>query len=156
MPRSTLAHVDLSAIERNYAAIARFVSWQSEAAGRAHPPAIIAVVKANAYGHGALAVARALERAGAPMLACADIEEGIVLRAGGVRAAILIFGALSVSDVGGLFENDLTPTLSTPGKLLVTFTMFIGRIGPLTLALAFARAVQPRTVEPPEERVMIG
>ena len=39
-------------------------------------PAIIAVVKANAYGHGARAVALALEQAGAAMLACADIEEG--------------------------------------------------------------------------------
>ena len=48
----------------------------------APPPGIIAVVKANAYGHGAERVALALEQAGATMLACADIEEGIVLRRG--------------------------------------------------------------------------
>ena len=40
------------------------------------PPGIIAVVKANAYGHGAAQVGLALEAAGAAMLACADIEEG--------------------------------------------------------------------------------
>ncbi len=40
--------------------------------------------------------------------------------------------------------------------VFIAFTMFIGRIGPLTLGLALARAVEPRTVEPPEERVLIG
>ena len=42
-------------------------------------------------------VARALEQAGADLLACADIEEGTALRAAGVRAEILVFGALSAS-----------------------------------------------------------
>src|SRR5262249_25167855 len=56
----------------------------------------------------------ALEQAGAAMLACADIEEGIVLRRAGVRVPILVFGALSVSDLDGLFEFSLTPTISTP------------------------------------------
>ena len=73
------------------------------------------MVKANAYGHGAAQVARALEDAGADLLACADIEEGAALRAAGVRAEILVFGALSVSDLDGLFDCHLTPTISTPG-----------------------------------------
>ena len=77
-------------------------------------PQIIAVVKANAYGHGSERVALALEQAGATMLACADIEEGIVLRRAGVRVPVLVFGALSVSDLSGLFEFSLTPTISTP------------------------------------------
>jgi alanine racemase len=72
-------------------------------------------VKANAYGHGAGQVARALEEAGADLLACADIEEGAALRAAGVKAEILVFGALSVSDLDGLFDCRLTPTISTPG-----------------------------------------
>src|SRR3989441_6679400 len=78
-------------------------------------PGVIAVVKANAYGHGAAQVGRALEDAGADLLACADIEEGAALRAAGVRADILIFGALSVSDLDGLFDCRLTPTISSPG-----------------------------------------
>jgi alanine racemase len=49
------------------------------------------------------------------MLACADIEEGIALRQAGVRAPILVFGALSISDLDGIFEHRLTPTISTPG-----------------------------------------
>ena len=60
-------------------------------------------------------VARALEDAGADLLACADIEEGAALRAAGVGAEILVFGALSVSDLDGLFDCRLTPTISTPG-----------------------------------------
>src|SRR5262249_29083797 len=56
----------------------------------------------------------ALEQAGADILACADIEEGIVLRRAGVRVPILVFGAMSVSDLDGLFEFTLTPTISTP------------------------------------------
>jgi alanine racemase len=78
-------------------------------------PGVIAVVKANAYGHGAGQVALALEDAGADLLACADIEEGAALRTAGVRAQILVFGALSVSDLDGLFDCRLTPTISTPG-----------------------------------------
>ncbi len=113
MVRSTVAHVDLAALQANYRAIEAFLAARTPAARR--PPDIIAVVKANAYGHGARPVARALERAGASMLACADIEEGVALRQAGVRGRILVFGALSVSDLAGLFDYDLTPTCSTPG-----------------------------------------
>ena len=110
MIRPTVARVDLDAIRSNFAAISSLL-----ASSDTPTPGVIAVVKANAYGHGAPEVGRALEAAGAAMLACADIEEGIVLREAGVRAPILIFGALSVSDLDGVFSHALTPTISTPG-----------------------------------------
>lgn len=110
MIRSTVAHVDLAALQANFRAIQAFLAASADRTS----PEVIAVVKANAYGHGAPRVALALEQAGATMLACADIEEGIVLRQAGVRAPILVFGALSVSDLEGLFEFALTPTISTP------------------------------------------
>ena len=95
MIRPTVARVDLAAIESNLLAIAQFLSGARashleprasdlDAPRSTHPdaprtsrlaPRVIAVVKANAYGHGAADVALALERAGAAMLACADIEE---------------------------------------------------------------------------------
>ncbi len=140
MIRNTVAHVDLAALQANFIAIRDFITTAPAAAGTAgrpegrplpaHPsrspepaagspevrsPKIIAVVKANAYGHGAERVALALEAVGATMLACADIEEGIVLRRAGVRVPILVFGALSISDLDGLLEYTLTPTISTPG-----------------------------------------
>jgi alanine racemase len=120
--RSTVARVDVSVLQSNFRAIQAFLA---EGGGgesvreRVDPPAprvpaVVAVVKANAYGHGSERVALALEQAGATMLACADIEEGIVLRKAGVGLPILVFGALSVSDLDGIFEYALTPTISTP------------------------------------------
>src|SRR6187549_1066224 len=118
MIRSTIARVDLNALRHNFAAIQQYLASEptprpGSGQGRT-PPGIIAVVKANAYGHGAERVALALEQAGATMLACADIEEGIVLRRAGVRVPVLVFGALSVSDLEGVFEFGLTPTISSP------------------------------------------
>jgi alanine racemase len=115
MIRSTVAHVDLAALQANFRAIQAFVGSGGAQDPPLRSPGIIAVVKANAYGHGSARVALALEQAGATMLACADIEEGIVIRQAGVRVPILVFGALSVSDLDGLFEFALTPTISTPG-----------------------------------------
>src|SRR5437899_822804 len=109
--RPTVARVDLGALKANYRAIVDHLARERPAG----TPRVIAVVKANAYGHGAAQVGRALEDAGADLLACADIEEGAALRAAGVRAEILIFGALSVSDLDGLFDCRLTPTISSPG-----------------------------------------
>jgi alanine racemase len=117
MIRQTVARVDLSAIRSNLSSIAEFLAQAGgpESPGTRPGPGIIAVVKANAYGHGAAQVALALEEAGAAMLACADIEEAVGLRQAGVRAPVLVFGALSVSDLDGIFAYDLTPTVSTPG-----------------------------------------
>jgi alanine racemase len=111
MTRPTVARIDLNLLQSNYRHIVERLA-RERPAGTPRP---IAVVKANAYGHGAGQVGRALEDAGADLLACADIEEGAALRAAGVRAEILVFGALSVSDLDGLFDCHLTPTISTPG-----------------------------------------
>ncbi len=119
MTRCTAARVDLAALDRNFRAIGSYLRDEASlnrGAGRGpvRPPGIIAVVKANAYGHGARHVARTLEAAGATMLAVADIEEGVDLRRSGIDAPILVFGALSVSDVDGVFDHGLTPTVSSP------------------------------------------
>ena len=128
MIRSTVARVDLAALQDNFRAIQAFVAAEPGTLARSHAPhprtlapspprtvpTILAVVKANAYGHGSERVAVALEQAGATMVACADIEEAVVLRRAGVRVPVLVFGALSVSDLDGIFEYSLTPTISTP------------------------------------------
>ena len=121
MIRHTVARVDLAAVQSNLRAILSFLgaARAHQASAIAHRPStdaprVIAVVKANAYGHGAAPVGLALEGAGAAMLACADIEEGIVLRRAGVQIPILVFGALGISDLDGVFEYGLTPTISTP------------------------------------------
>jgi len=117
--RCTSARVDLDALASNFRAIRDYLGAEAllnrtAGAGTPRAPGIIAVVKANAYGHGARPVAAALEHAGATMLAVADIEEGVDLRQSGIQIPILVFGALSVSDVSGVFEYGLTPTISSP------------------------------------------
>jgi alanine racemase len=111
MIRPTVARVDLGALKANFRNVVDYLAHERPE----RPPRPIAVVKANAYGHGAGQVGCALEDAGADLLACADIEEGAALRSAGVTAEILVFGALSVSDLDGLFDCHLTPTISTPG-----------------------------------------
>ena len=81
--RSTVADVDLDAIAANFAAL-------KERGGGD----VIAVVKADAYGHGVEAVAETLVEAGAAMLAVITVEEALVIRRTGITAPVLVlFGA---------------------------------------------------------------
>lgn len=65
------------------------------------------------------------------------------------------FEAVSALATVGL-STGITPELSTPGKLVITVAMYLGRIGPLTIAMAFATSKIPRSVAYPEERLGIG
>ena len=96
--RPTEAVVDLAAIADNYRAAV-------EAGGR---PAI-GVVKADAYGHGAVPVARALLRAGAPVLAVALVEEGLELREAGIAAPVLVMGGAYGDAYDLVARHRLTP-----------------------------------------------
>jgi alanine racemase len=92
--------------------------WNLKAAKKAFAPAeVLAVVKANAYGHGAVQVARVLEDEGVAMLAVALVEEGIELRNAGVRAPILVMGGSYEGGYGLLVEHRLTPTVFRPEHL---------------------------------------
>ncbi len=77
----------------------------------AAPAEVMAVVKANAYGHGAVQVARVLEDEGVAMLGVALVEEGVELRSGGVKAPILVMGGSYEGGYGLMVEHRLTPTL---------------------------------------------
>jgi trk system potassium uptake protein TrkH len=65
------------------------------------------------------------------------------------------FELVSAFTTTGL-STGITPELSLPGKLLILVMMFVGRIGPLTLALAFSQGARASSVELPQERVLIG
>ena len=110
MSRPTVAFVDLESLAHN----ARAIRAHLAAVRGPSAPSLIGVVKADAYGHGAVPAARTLVDAGAATLACADIDEGLALRAAGLEVPILVFGAFSLGDLDGLFEGRLTPTVSTP------------------------------------------
>lgn len=72
---------------------------------------IMGIVKANAYGHGAVEVAKALVEAGAGALGVAAIDEAVELRENGVDAPILILGQIFRQDYATAIENDITCTV---------------------------------------------
>ncbi|MDR3200662.1 MAG: alanine racemase, partial [Spirochaetales bacterium] len=73
---------------------------------------ISAAVKANAYGHGALCVARAAEKGGADFLGVASPAEGAELRAGGIRLPILLYGLSLPENAKVLLENDISAAIA--------------------------------------------
>ncbi|NEO40024.1 MAG: alanine racemase [Moorea sp. SIOASIH] len=85
-----------------------------------HPTQLMAVVKADAYGHGALTVARTAIEAGAGGLCVATVPEGIQLRQGGIKATILLLGATNTPEqVKAITHWQLEPTLCNPQQALV-------------------------------------
>jgi len=106
--RPTEARVDLGALRANYV----------EACRRAPGRALIAVIKADAYGHGALPVARALVGAGCRRLAVLGVDEAVALRDAGIEAALLVLGG--VHDAGEAAEavaKRLVPVLHDAAAL---------------------------------------
>ena len=97
------AEVDLAAIRANV----RFLVDQCA------PAAVCAVVKADGYGHGAIATAGAALDAGATWLAVALVEEGVALRAAGIDAPILVLSEPPAPALEALVAAGLTPTVYT-------------------------------------------
>jgi alanine racemase len=99
---SIWAEVDLAAIAHNLHQVRRLAGPE---------PQLMAVVKADGYGHGALPVARTALENGADWLGVARLDEGIALRQAGIRAPILIFGYVPAARAGHLLDHDLTATI---------------------------------------------
>jgi alanine racemase len=95
--------VDLDAIRDNVAALCAL----------ARPAAFLAVVKANAYGHGAVPVARAVLEAGASWLGVARVEEGVQLRDAGIDAPILLLSEPAPRAAATVVAHRMTPVVYT-------------------------------------------
>jgi alanine racemase len=102
MGRPTVAEVDLDALTHNVQQIRRHLKEKVE---------ILAVVKADAYGHGAEAVAKELTLAGVSLFGVACVEEGIALRRSGVALPILVLSGIYPGDLQEILRNRLTPVL---------------------------------------------
>ncbi|SDN81781.1 alanine racemase [Bacillus sp. OK048] len=100
--RDTWAEVDLDCINANVSSVKKLLPPQVE---------IIAVVKANGYGHGDLKVAESALKAGATYLAVAFMDEAIALRNKGIQAPILVLGATRPEDVKLATNYDITITV---------------------------------------------
>ncbi|MGH9722438.1 MAG: alanine racemase [Bryobacteraceae bacterium] len=72
---------------------------------------VLGVVKADAYGHGAIEVARVLEAEGARWLAVSSVEEGATLRRAGLKARILVMAGFLPDELDVLVEQQLTPAV---------------------------------------------
>jgi alanine racemase len=111
--RPVWAEVKLGALASNLRSIQRHLEKQSRASGsRAKLPKILAVVKANAYGHGAVPVARALAKAGAEWFGVTCSAEGIELREGGLRKPVLLLTGFWPGEEKRIIKNRLTPTVT--------------------------------------------
>jgi alanine racemase len=93
-------------VEIDHAAIRTNLDVIRQLAG---PAQVIAVVKANAYGHGAVAVARTLVGAGVERLAVATVDEGAELRAAGVGAPMLLLWGIGPDEADAVVEHELEP-----------------------------------------------
>jgi alanine racemase len=103
VPFRSYVLVSREQIARNYRNVCAVVGPSVEVAG---------VVKADAYGHGALEVSRVLAAEGAKWLAVSSVEEGVTLRCGGIREPrILIMGGFLPYEGDALIEHDLTPAV---------------------------------------------
>lgn len=102
--RPTVARIDLSALTHNY----------HEALRRADGRKVLVVVKAQAYGHGAVTISRHLSALGADMLGVALVEEGRELRQAGIDRPILVMGALFPEQAEELVKWDLSPVVYSP------------------------------------------
>lgn len=121
-PPPTSASVDLTALAQNVAHVRRL-------APRAD---VLAVVKANAYGHGAIEITRALQHLAVRRFGVATVDEGVALRQAGIRDAIVVLGATIPAQFQDLAAHRLTPVLYRAD-----------------LIQAFAEAVEPGTAPYP-------
>ncbi|PYS88330.1 MAG: alanine racemase, partial [Acidobacteria bacterium] len=100
--RKTRAEIDLDNLAFNFHSMRRFVGENVK---------ILAVVKADAYGHGAVECSKRLETEGADWFGVATIEEAVELRKAGIRLPILYFRGFCPGDEQLLDEHDIAPVL---------------------------------------------
>lgn len=116
--RATVADIDLGAIVHNLEVLSRLEGT----------PTVYPVIKANAYGHGLVPVARALEAAGAKGLCVALVEEGLKLRAAGTQLPIVVLNGCYGEFAPEMLAARLTPTIHGLDQLRVLARAAEGRV----------------------------
>ena len=104
--RPTWAEIDLGAIKYNLAQIKKLVGG-----ARKNSPKIMVVVKANAYGHGLIKVAKTLEKLRVDYLGVASLDEAIALRKEGIKLAVLVLGSILPEEVDLALDYDVALTV---------------------------------------------
>jgi alanine racemase len=130
--RPLWAEIDRGALAHNLAVVRRLAGSRR----------LIASVKANGYGHGAVTIARELARLGVDTLWTGSIDEALAIRAAGIEVRILLFGGYLPADTPELLRHNLTPTiydragavaasgaLRGPAPIYVKVDSGLGRLG---------------------------
>lgn len=102
MHRPTWVEIDLNALRHNLSIIKKRVGLHTK---------IMGIVKADAYGHGDYEVSKILLNCGVEMLGIAILEEGVQLRAKGIKVPILILGGVFEDQIDTVIQCDLMPTV---------------------------------------------
>jgi alanine racemase len=105
--RAAWVEIDLGAVRDNVRALVEVAA----------PARVMAVVKADGYGHGAVPIARAALEAGAAWLGVALVEEGVELREAGIDAPVLVLSEPTPDAAVAVVSNRLTPVVYTPGGI---------------------------------------
>ena len=126
--KRTWAEIDLDALAHNYGRLRQHIGPKVRFLG---------VVKADAYGHGAVQVARTLQELGADYLAVSSIDEAMELRANGVTMPVLILGHTPKEQVGRLIEHHITQAVTCKAKAL-EYSREAAALGVLSMARAQA------------------
>lgn len=100
--RPTWAEINLDSLKSNFLQVKRIVG---------NDVGIVSIVKADAYGHGAVAVSKALIESGSQILGVATVEEALELRESRIRAPIILLGGIQPEEAEIAIKNDLTPSL---------------------------------------------
>jgi len=100
--RHTWAEINLDSLKSNFLQVKRIVG---------NDVGIISIVKADAYGHGAITVSKALIESGSQILGVATVEEALELRESRIRAPIILLGGIQSEEAEVAIKNDLTPSL---------------------------------------------
>lgn len=103
--RRAWAEIDRSAVQHNLREIRKDLQPSCR---------VMAVVKADAYGHGAVEVAKAAVRAGATWLGVATLEEGSALRRAGIKAHVLVLGPVGASELPAAAKYKISVTIGSP------------------------------------------
>jgi len=145
--RPTEALIDLSALRDNYALA------QQRANGRA----VIAVVKADAYGHGVLPVVRALRAAGCAHFATVTLDEAVLLRDDGANEPILVLGGIhGPEEAAEAAERRLTPVLHQARQLPWLAAVSAATGVPLRVQVEVDTGMRRMGVPPDEAVALLG
>jgi alanine racemase len=154
-PVPTWAEINLGALAHNYRELRRVTDTAAD---------IMAVVKADGYGHGACQVARVALECGATYLAVSRLSEAVQLRQAGIDAPILLFGYTFPADVAYMAGNNIRASINSPAsarmlsaravqtgshlKVHIKIDTGMGRLGLTTDGLAAGASINDQATDP--------